>query len=60
LLAGTILDRVSSNRDRAARDIDRADLFIKDLGVIVDEKLFAMLGFIRRMSSEFRDPCHKL
>jgi Reverse transcriptase (RNA-dependent DNA polymerase)/Endonuclease-reverse transcriptase len=54
MLAGTVLDRVSS---------------INDLGVIMDEKMnfsehvdvmvgkaFAMLGFIRRLSLEFRDP----
>jgi hypothetical protein len=54
MLAGTFLDRVSS---------------INDLGVIMDEKMnfsehvnvmvgkaFAMLGFIRRLSLEFRDP----
>jgi hypothetical protein len=54
MLAGTMLDRVSS---------------INDLGVIMDEKMnfsehvdvkvgkaFAMLGFIRRLSFEFRDP----
>jgi hypothetical protein len=54
MLGGTVLDRVSS---------------INDLGVIMDEKIyfsehmdvmvgkaFAMLGFIRRLSSEFRDP----
>jgi hypothetical protein len=52
-LAGTVLDRVSS---------------INDLGVFMDEKInfselvdvmveaFAMLGFIRRLSFEFRDP----
>jgi hypothetical protein len=54
MLAGTVLDRVSS---------------INDLGVVMDEKMnfseqvdvmldkaFAMLGFIRRLSFEFRDP----
>jgi hypothetical protein len=54
MLAGTVLDRVSS---------------INDLGVIMNEKMnfsehvnvmvgkaFAMLGFIRRPSFEFRDP----
>jgi hypothetical protein len=54
MLGGTVLDRVSS---------------INDLGVIMDEKMtfsehidvmvgkaFAMLGFIRRLSLEFRDP----
>jgi hypothetical protein len=54
MLGGTVLDRVSS---------------INDMGVIVDEKMlfseqidgmvgkaFAMLGFIRRLSFEFRDP----
>jgi hypothetical protein len=51
MLAGTVLDRVSS---------------INDLGVIMDEKMnfleyvdfmvFAMLGFIRRLTFEFRDP----
>jgi hypothetical protein len=52
MLGGTVLDRVSS---------------ITDLGVIMDEKMnfseqglvgkaFAMLGFIRRLSFEFRDP----
>jgi hypothetical protein len=53
-LAGTVLDRESS---------------INDLGVIMDEKMnfsehvdvmvgkaFALLGFIRRLSFEFRDP----
>jgi hypothetical protein len=54
MLGGTMLDRVSS---------------INDLGVIMDEKMtffvhvdvmvskaFAMLGFIRRLSMDFRDP----
>jgi hypothetical protein len=53
MLAGTVLDRVSS---------------INNLGVIIDEKMnfskhgvmvgkvFAMLGFITRLSFEFRDP----
>jgi hypothetical protein len=54
MLAGTVLDRVSS---------------INDLGVIMDEKMnfsehvdvmvgkaFAMLGFITRLAFEFRDP----
>jgi hypothetical protein len=54
MFAGTVLDRVSS---------------INDVGVIMDEKMdfsehvdvmvgkaFAMLGFIRRLSLEFRDP----
>jgi hypothetical protein len=54
MLSGTVLDRVSS---------------INDLGVIMDEKMtfsehvdvmvakaFAMLGFIRRLPLEFRDP----
>jgi hypothetical protein len=54
MLVGTVLDRVSS---------------INDLGVIMDEKMnfsehvdvmvgkdFAMLGFIRRLSFELRDP----
>jgi hypothetical protein len=54
MLGGTLLDRISS---------------INDLGVIMDEKMnfsehidvmvgkaFAMLGFIRRLSFEFRDP----
>jgi hypothetical protein len=52
MLGGTVLDRVSS---------------INDLGVIMDVKMsfsehvnvmvaFAMLGFIRRLSLEFRDP----
>jgi hypothetical protein len=54
MLGGTVLDRVSS---------------INDLGVIMDDKLtfsehvdvmvakaFEMLGFIRRLSLEFRDP----
>jgi hypothetical protein len=56
MLGGTVLDRVSS---------------INDLGVIMNEKMtfsehehvdamvakaFAMLGFIRRLSLEFRDP----
>jgi hypothetical protein len=54
MMGGTGLDRVSS---------------INDLGVIMDEKItfsehvdfmvakaLAMLGFIRRLSSEFRDP----
>jgi hypothetical protein len=54
MLGGTVLDRVSS---------------INDLEVIMDEKItfsehvdgmvakaFAMLGFIRRLSLEFRDP----
>jgi hypothetical protein len=53
MLGGTVLDRLSS---------------INDLGVIMDEKMnfsehidvmvgkaFAMLGFIRRLSFEFRD-----
>jgi hypothetical protein len=53
-VAGTVLDRVSS---------------INNLGVIMDEKMnfsehvdvmvgkvFAMLGFIRRLSLEFKDP----
>jgi hypothetical protein len=52
MLDGTVLDRVGS---------------INDLEVIMDEKMtlpehvnakaFAMLGFIRRLSLEFRDPC---
>jgi hypothetical protein len=55
MLAGTRLDRVS---------------FINDLGVIMDEKMnflehvdvmvgkaFAMLGVLRRLLFEFRDPC---
>jgi hypothetical protein len=52
MLDGTVLDPVGS---------------INDLGVIMDEKMtlsehvnakaFAMLGFIRRLSLEFRDPC---
>jgi hypothetical protein len=54
MLAGTVLDRENS---------------INDLGVIMDEKMnfsehvdvmvgkaFAMLGFIRCLSLEFRDP----
>jgi hypothetical protein len=54
MLGRTLIDRVSS---------------INDLGVIMDEKMtfservdvmvaktFAMLGFIRRLSLEFRDP----
>jgi hypothetical protein len=54
MLGGTVLDRVS---------------LINDLGVIMDEtmtfsehvdvmvaKVFGMLGLIRRLSSEFRDP----
>jgi hypothetical protein len=52
MLGRTVLDRVS---------------FINDLGVIMDmnfsehihvmvDKAFAMLGFIRRLSFEFRDP----
>jgi hypothetical protein len=54
MLGGTVFDRVSS---------------INDLGVIMDEKMtfsehvdvmvakaFAMLGFIRRLTLEFRDP----
>jgi hypothetical protein len=54
MLGGTVLDRVNS---------------INDLGVIMDEKMnfsehidvmvgkaFAMLGFITRLSFEFRDP----
>jgi hypothetical protein len=54
MLGGTVLDRVSS---------------INDLGVIMDEKItfsehvdvmvaeaFTILGFIRRLSLEFRDP----
>jgi hypothetical protein len=54
LLAGTVLDRVTS---------------INDLEVIMDEKMnilehidvmigkaFAMMGFIRRLSVDFRDP----
>jgi hypothetical protein len=54
MLGGTVVDRVSS---------------INDLGVIMDEKMtflehvdlmvakaFLMLGFIRRLSLEFRDP----
>jgi hypothetical protein len=48
MLGGTVLDRVNS---------------INDLGVIMDEKMtfsehvaFAMLGFIRRPSLQFRDP----
>jgi hypothetical protein len=47
-LGGTVLDQVSS---------------INDLGIIFDEhvdvmvaKAFAMLGFIWRLSLEFRDP----
>jgi hypothetical protein len=54
MLGGTVLDRVNS---------------INDLGVIMDEKMnfsehidemvgkvFAMLGFITRLSFEFREP----
>jgi hypothetical protein len=54
MLGGTVLDRVN---------------YINNLGVIIDEKMnfsehidvmvgkaFAMLGFIRRLSFEFRDP----
>jgi hypothetical protein len=54
MLAGSVLDRVSS---------------INDLGVIMDEninfsehvdvmvgKVFAMLGFLRSLSFEFKDP----
>jgi hypothetical protein len=54
MLAGTNMDRASS---------------INDLGVIMDEKMnfsehvdvmvgkaFAMVGFIRKISFEFRDP----
>jgi hypothetical protein len=54
MLGGTVLDHVSS---------------INDLGVIMDEKItfsecadfmvakaFALLGFISRLSLEFRDP----
>jgi hypothetical protein len=54
MLGGTVLDRLS---------------LINDLGVIMDEKMnfsehievmvgkfFALLGFIRRLSFEFRDP----
>jgi hypothetical protein len=59
MLAGTVLDRISSINDR-----------VSSLGVIMDEKMnfsehvdvmvgkvFAMLGFIRRLSFEFNDPC---
>jgi hypothetical protein len=58
MLAGTVLDWVGSLNDR-----------VSSLGVIMDEqinfsehvdvmvgKVFAMLGFIRRLSFEFNDP----
>jgi hypothetical protein len=48
ILCGSVLDRVSSINDFGV-------IMDEDVGVIVT-KAFATLGFIRRLSLEFRDP----
>jgi hypothetical protein len=52
-LNGTVLDRVSSINDLGVI-MHEKNTFSEDFDVMV-AKAFAMLGFIRRLSSEFRD-----
>jgi hypothetical protein len=54
MLAGTVLDQVSSINDLGVLNDEKMNLS-EHVDVIVG-KLFAMLGFITRLSSEFRDP----
>jgi hypothetical protein len=54
MLGGTVLDRVSSINNLGVI-MDEKMSFSKHVDVIV-AKAFAMLGFIRRLSLEFRDP----
>jgi hypothetical protein len=53
MLCGTVLDRVNSYDLRVI--IDERINFLEHIDVMVG-KAFAMLGFIRRLSFEFRDP----
>jgi hypothetical protein len=54
MLGGTVLDRVSSINDLGAI-MDEKMTFSENVDVMV-AKVFAMLGFIRRLSLEFSDP----
>jgi hypothetical protein len=54
ILGGSVLDRVSSINDFGVI-MDEKMTFLEYVDVIVT-KAFAMLGFIRRLSLEFRDP----
>jgi hypothetical protein len=54
MLGGTVLDRVSSINDLGVI-MNEKTTFSKHVDVMV-AKAFAMLGFIRRLSLEFRDP----
>jgi hypothetical protein len=53
MLGGSVLDRVSSINDLGVK-MDEKMTFSVQVDVMV-AKAFAMLGFIRRLSSEFRD-----
>jgi hypothetical protein len=55
MLGGTVLDQVSSINDLAVI-MDKKMTFSEHEGVMV-AKAFAMLGLIRKLSLEFRDPC---
>jgi peptide methionine sulfoxide reductase MsrA len=54
MLAGTVLDRVNSINDLRVI-MDKKMNFSENVDVIFD-KAFVKLGFIRRLSFEFRDP----
>jgi hypothetical protein len=54
MLCGTVLDRVNSIYDLRVI-IGQKMNFLEHIDVMVG-KTFAMLGFIRRLSFEFRDP----
>jgi hypothetical protein len=54
MLGGTVLDRVSSINDLEVI-MDEKITFSEHVNVMV-AKAFAMLGFIRRLSLEFKDP----
>jgi hypothetical protein len=54
MLGGTAIDRVSSINDLEVI-MDEKMTFSEHVDVVV-AKAFAMLGFIRRLSLEFRDP----
>jgi hypothetical protein len=54
MLGGTVLDRVSSLNDLGVI-MNEKMIFSEDVDVMV-AKAFAILGFIRRLSLEFKDP----